>query len=481
MKRRTFLRNLGFQAAALTFGAGLASGAEKKKPNFVFFITDDISPQDLGFYGNQHVKTPNLDRAAKQSLVFDNAYLTISSCSPSRCSIITGRYPHNTGAPELHTPLPKQQHTFMQEFHNAGYYTALAGKNHMGRKESLGFDLVVDSRPSGSEKWMDVLKGRPKDKPFFMWFASHDAHRAWQINDKAPKYEREDVNIPPMMYDGPAARGNLAGYYHEVSRTDHYAGKVLEELKRQGELENTYFIYTADNGRPFIRCKNYMYDSGIKTPLLIKGPGVKQGRTDSLVSSVDYAATFLELAGLKKPETVQGVSFARTLSNHQHQSRDVAFAERNWHVYKLHERMVRTGDWLYIWNAYPGEYNVCGESSSYGFEDVKEFWKAAEEGKLTVNQMKVTKKEQPEEQLFNVREDPHQFCDRSKDPACKEIMNKMRSLLDRWKKQTGDSVPKNPTPDRGTLHHNGKMGKRGDFPGAANNATEINHPGPIKL
>ena len=100
-------------------------------PNFIFLITDDISPDDISVYGNKVVLTPHLEKIAAKGMVFDNAYLSISSCSPSRCSIITGRYPHNTGAPELHTKLPKDQITFVQKLREAGYHTVLSGKNHM--------------------------------------------------------------------------------------------------------------------------------------------------------------------------------------------------------------------------------------------------------------------------------------------------------------------------------------------------------------
>ena len=106
-------------------------------PNFVFFITDDISPDDLGIYGNTVVKTPNLDALAERGLVFDNACNVISSCSPSRCAIITGRYPHNTGAPELHSALPADQVTFVQKLREAGYHTMISGKNHMSKPEAL--------------------------------------------------------------------------------------------------------------------------------------------------------------------------------------------------------------------------------------------------------------------------------------------------------------------------------------------------------
>ena len=451
-----------------------------EKPNFIFFITDDISQDDLGCYGNTRVKTPNLDRIAEQGMVFDNAYLTISSCSPSRNSIITGRYPHNTGAPELHTVLPRDQHTFVQDLKEAGYYTLLSGKNHMGNPRQLGFIENSDSKPAGSEKWIEHLRNRPKDKPFFCWFASHDAHRGWQLNEKAPRYNLRDVLVPPMMYNGDATREDLTNYYHEVSRTDYYAGELIKELKAQGVAENTYFIYCADNGRPFPRCKNYLYDSGIKTPLIITGPGVKAGRTVSLVSSVDISATILELAGLDKPATVQGVSFAKILSDPYNKTRDYIFAERNWHVCQLHERMVRYGDWMYVWNAYPDRHNVCGETSDYQFPSSKELWEMADAGKLNDKQELVTLVPQPEHQLFNVKNDPYQFFNLADKPEYKNKLEQMQDLLKQWKEQTGDSVQKNPTKDVQELHGENRVKvKRGDFPGASNNAEKINNPGPV--
>lgn len=495
MNRRNFLRHAGILGIGLGLGAAGRLGAEPRDrlpsgqssaqapPNFIFFITDDISPHDLGCYDGTRIHTPNLDRIAKQGLVFDNACLTISSCSPSRCSIITGRYPHNTGAPELHTTLPESQHTFVRDLRRAGYYTVLAGKNHMGKPVPLGFETAVDSKPSGAERWIEILQNRPADRPFFCWFASHDAHHGWQINDKAPTYEPEEVPVPPMLYDGPLTRGDLVGYCHEVSRTDYYAGELMKELERQGIAENTYFIYCSDNGRPFPRCKTYLYESGIRTPLIIVGPGVKPGRTDSIVSSIDYAATLLDLAGLAKPDTVQGVSFRELFSNPRARTREVAFAERNWHVCQLHERMVRAGDWLYIWNAWPDRHNVCSESAAFSFPAAKELWSMAEAGRLTPGQMQLTLRPQPEEQLFNIKTDPDQFDNLASRPEHEETRRRMRSLLEEWKRQTGDSVPKNPTPDRQPLHEAGGNGtvQRGDFPGADNKAQTINHPGPIRL
>ncbi|QGJ69910.1 Hypothetical protein PBC10988_15990 [Planctomycetales bacterium 10988] len=456
--------------------------AKTEKPNFIFFITDDISPGDLSIYGNQKIQTPNLERLAQRGLVFDNAYLTISSCSPSRCSIITGRYPHNTGAPELHSSLPASQTTFVQTLKEAGYYTVLSGKNHMADPQQLGFEVSSDSKPSGSENWIRHLRERPLDRPFFCWFAAHDAHHAWQYDDKAPRFKADQVEVPPMLYDGPLTREELTGFYHEVSRTDHYAGELMKELEAQGIADNTYFVYCSDNGRPLPRCKTYLYESGIQTPLLILGPGIEAGRTDSLVSSLDFSATFLDLAKVKKPETVQGVSFAPILEDPTQQIRTVAFAERNWHVYQAHERAVRTGDFLYIWNGMPQNHNVSAESSVPTFPAAKELWEMSKAGKLTAAQNLLTQVPQPEEMLFNVTDDPHQFHNLAENPEFATTLREMRSLLKQWKEETGDSLPSKPTPSRQPLHKSvRKSPPFGEFPGAANDATTINHPGPVTV
>ncbi|GAB5441294.1 MAG: sulfatase [Fuerstiella sp.] len=454
------------------------------RPNFVFIITDDISPDDLAVYGNTFVPTPNLQRMAESGLVFDNAYLTISSCSPSRCSMITGRYPHNTGAPELHTSLPTDQRTFVRQLQEAGYHTVLSGKNHMGKPAELGFDESYDARPAGSEKWVQHLKDRPRDRPFFCWFASHDAHYDFRINDKAPTFDPAQIEVPPMLFDGPGTREMLSGYYHEVARTDHYVGQVLDELQRQNIADNTYVIYCSDNGRPFPRCKTYLYESGIQTPLLITGPGIQAGRTDSLVSSIDVSATILELADVPIPDTVQGRSFQKVLADPHAVTRHVAFAERNWHVFQNHARAVRCGNWLYIRNAFPERHNLSGESATFKYAAVKELWEAAEAGQLPPHVALLTKPTQPAEMLFHVVDDPHQFHNRVNDSEAQDQLNVMRGLLEQWVQSTGDSVPNNPTPDRQPIHSNNKQSpdfRRGDFPGADRNATQLNAPGPVQV
>jgi arylsulfatase len=451
-------------------------------PNFILFITDDISWDDLGCYGSKVAKTPHLDQMAKQGMRFNNAYLSISSCSPSRCSLISGRYPHNTGAAELHTTLPADQPVFPEALQAAGYYTVLSGKHHMGKAVNRGFNKVSGGKGPGKEEdWVPILKDRPKDKPFFFWFASSDAHRGWKINKDAPTYKPEEVEVPPYLYDGPVTRKDLAAYLHEVSRTDYYMGQLRKELKKQGIEKDTYIIYMADNGRPFPRCKTRLYDSGIRTPFLIARPGtIKPAVTDSLISSIDISATILELAGAKKDERIQGVSFAAILQNPKATVRDYVFAEHNWHVFQAHERMVRWRDWVLIRNGYPERQNLCMEGDP-SHPAGAELWKMEAAGKLNKDQRDIFLKPRPTLELYDLRTDPHQLRNLIANKKHAPMLSDLIRVLDLWAEDTGDTVPKNPTNDRQDAHgKRAKNHKRGAMPGEERGATKINHPGPVR-
>ena len=182
--------------------AVVANGDER--PNVILFIADDVSWNDYGCYGNEAARTPHIDRLAENGLRFTEAYLTASSCSPSRSSIVTGRYPHNNGkAAELHLPIHGDLPWFPTLLRDAGYYTAIVGKHHMksapGGKHSTDkpFDLV-DGGPRARQlgrhaKWVQTVKERPQEKPFFLWFAAYDAHRGWD----ADKQWKADEYGPP--------------------------------------------------------------------------------------------------------------------------------------------------------------------------------------------------------------------------------------------------------------------------------------------
>ena len=488
--RSHVLRLCTMAATGLAISLQLATAkTDSSRPNIILIIGDDISFNDFGCYGHPHIRTPHIDGLAADGLRFTNAYLTTSQCSPTRCSLITGRYPHNTGAPELHTGLPEGQVMFPALLKQSGYYTVAAGKWHMGKYARSAFDKVVGGGAGGEELWVQSLQQRPKDQPFFMWLASYDAHRPWQADKKGKPHTPEDAVIPPFMVDTPGTRIDLASYYDEIQRLDRCTGEIVSELKNQGVYENTIILFMADNGRPFPRCKTRLYDSGVKTPLVIHWPGQgglkQQGKvSESLVSSIDLAPTILELAGIKAPPSFQGVSMSPLLADPQSTIRKYVFAEHNWHAQIAHERMIRRGDYVYIRNAHPQLPQIIALKSAH--PNLDQLREMAKNGKLTQPQMDPFLHPRPAEELFHVGDDPHQINNLAGNPERRPIMQEMRKLMDQWQLETGDTVPTldQATPDR----YDRSTGKRisgkggrpnpGVTPGETRGAAKINHPGP---
>jgi arylsulfatase A-like enzyme len=429
------------------FSCGRPQPEDPKQPNFIVFIADDAAWNDCGPYGNHKIKTPNINLLAEEGVVFNNAFLTTSSCSPSRCSILTGRYPHSTGAPELHMQLPASQLLFAGELQKAGYFTAVAGKYHIGPKRPE-FDTIYGGAPSGCEYWVEALQNRPKDKPFFLWLAAIDPHRSYRPGIIPEPHRPEDVIVPPYLPDNDSTRKDLALYYDEISRMDSYIGQVMYELKNQGVDENTLIIYMTDNGRPFPRCKTRLYDSGIKTPFIVRWPEkIKKGTTNALVSSIDIAPTFCELAGAGTSETFQGVSFVPVLEDYSKETRKYIASEHNWHDYQAHERAVRNHQYLYIRNAFP-HLNASPPADAVRSITYQEMVNRYNEGHLNENQLDCFVKPRPSEELYDVVNDPHQLHNLAGNTDYEGALNDMQKLLDNWMAESGDEVPENPTPDK---------------------------------
>ncbi|MCL3781152.1 heparan N-sulfatase [Prolixibacteraceae bacterium JC049] len=457
------------------------------RPNIVILIADDISRDDFGCYGHPVIKTPNIDRLSKGGIKFTNAFLTASSCSPSRSSIITGRYPHNTGACELHAPLAKNQVAFPLLLKQAGYYTAQAGKWHFGESKVSGVAVSAFNRtggssadgggPSGAEMWVPYLKERPKERPFFMWFAAHDAHRGWDKKNTF-NYSPENVIVPDYMVDNHQTRKDLAAYYKEVSRFDYYVGKVIDELKQQKVLDNTLVIVMADNGRPFPRDKTRLYDSGIITPFIVHFP--KEIETtnqvcESLLSVIDIAPTITELAGVKPSEMFQGKSFRTLLHHPDKEFRDYVFAEHNWHDYKAYERMVRTKQFLYIENGLPEQANI-GAADVLNGGAGKALLMGMQKQCLNEIQKKPFLIPQPQVELYNCIDDPNQFKNIAGQEDSKSIQKKLKRILSQWQRKTKDTQPKQLTPDwydRKTMKPLKCKGQRGIMPGSEKKAEEV--------
>ena len=476
-------------------------------PNAIFIIADDISFDDIGCYGNPKARTPNIDRLAARGLRFEEAYLTASSCSPSRSSIITGRYPHNNGrASELHQPIAAHLPWFPRLLREAGYHTGLVGKNHMttdtpaeGESPPPPAFAIEDAGKTegnhgGHATWVETLRQRPKDKPFFFWFAALDAHRAWDADDEwieaeyGPKHRPEDVRVPPYLIDDAETRQDLASYYNEVSRFDHYIGRVVAELEAQGVLEDTLIFIAADNGRAFPRAKTRLHDSGMKTFLVAHWPkGIaKPGSVcSSLVSVIDLAPTYLEAAGVARPDTFQGVSLLPLLKDPSAVVRRHAFSEHNWHDYEAHGRAVRSEGFLYIRNERP-QWPWQGPADAVRSPSFVALKAAREAKALTKAQADVFLAPRPAEELYRTAVDPEQLENLADNPDYASTKARLSALLDQWMDETGDDVPAELSRDAfdretgNSIARKGKAKKdyRGTPPGWNRNAARLNAPGP---
>ena len=473
-------------------------------PNVILFIADDVSWNDYGCYGNTAARTPNIDALAAQGMRFDRAFLTASSCSPSRSSIITGRYPHNNGkAAELHKPISGHIPWFPELLRKAGYYTALSGKHHMtstapkkgADARPVAFDHVDGGRSKensgGHANWVSVVENRPLGKPFFFWFAAYDAHRGWDadrqwdVDSYGAMHKPEDVVVPPFLSDDSETRQDLASYYNEVTRFDYYIGAVVSELKKQNALDNTLLFVMADNGRPFPRAKTRLHDSGMKTALVAHWPrGIKKtGSTDSLVSAIDLAPTVLSVAGCKVPPTIQGLSMVPLLQNSTEVIRNYAFSEHNWHDYEAHGRSVRHGDYLLLRNYRP-YLPWQGPADSVRSASHQKLLALRETGGLNAAQQDVFLAPRPTVELYNFHTDPHQLNNLAGNPELAATQKKLNVVLDRWMDETADSVPAVISPD--TFHReSGDPLSKPDVtaavvmtPGEDRNADRVNLPGP---
>ncbi len=458
---------------------------ELRAPNILIFIADDVSFNDLGAYGNRAVSTPNIDRLASQGMLFTRAFLTTSSCSPSRASILSGRYPHNTGAPELHMPLPGSVATLAGQLKAHQYFTGASGKWHLGPEAKKDFHAVYDTEigPGGEDRWLELVNQIPDGKPFFLWMASLDAHRGWGENPFDGSAKLENALLPPYLVPDSATVADFGHYYDEIARFDHYVGEVLKVLKAREMLENTLVFILADNGRPFPRDKTRMYDSGIQTPLIAyweSGPIPKGSRSDAMVSVIDLAPTISRLCGLLPLDSFQGMDFSEVLGNPEKEHRQFVFAEHNWHDYRAYERMVRTADFLYIENRTP-EGRMSSAADVHAGPAFQQLALGFQNGTLNPLQLKKFAQPNPRSELYAVRQDPHQLNNLVGDSAHLDLVRSLARKLREWQALTADSAPANLTGD----HYDFFTGQslfpdraydqidRGEIPGASGNAVSL--------
>lgn len=409
---------------------------EGENPNILVFVADDAGWRDFGTYGNESIQTPNIDALAEGGLQFEQAFLTTAQCSPSRISILTGLYPHATGAEDLHMPLPEGSRILPGYLSDKGYYAGHMKKKHYGPHADAQFDWYSQDLSEAFPKFLDSAE----DSPFFLWVGFVDPHRPY--GNAPAKHTPEDVIVPPYLADTPETRADIARYYDEIGRMDGQIGQFLQELERRKQRDNTLVIFLSDNGAPFPRAKGTVYDAGVKTPLIINWPNrIEAGsRYSGLTSVVDLAPTLLDLVDHPVPDTMQGESMLPVFFDQSVPGREFVFSERNWHDADEHIRSLRTDRYKLIQNAYihlpHGTPADIGGSASF-----RSLIQRKNEGTLTDAQAQLFTVPRPRIELYDLKEDPWEINNVAAHPDYWQKARELAKVLDGWIEETGDFPP----------------------------------------
>lgn len=426
------------------------------KPNIVFCMADDWSWPHAGILGDPVVKTPNFDRVATDGVLFENAFVSTPSCTPSRLSILAGQHHWRLREGDsLGGSLREEYDVYTELLQAAGYRIGRFGKGVWPSKHTF---RKRDSFGERFRSFDEFLEDRQLDEPFCYWHGGQDPHRPYEQGVGAKSgMKLSEVRVPACLPDNETVRSDVADYLWEVQRFDREVGEILSRLEAMGELENTIVVVSGDNGMPFPRCKATLYDLGTRVPLAIRwGAKVKGHRSVSdFVSLCDLAPTFLEAAGLSPSDPMTGHSLmpllASTTSGQIDPTRTFALTGMEKHVYSYPSRAIRTKDFLYIGNFDPDSWptgEVKGNNPEYDF--AKTSW-PTETGAFSFNIdpspskqfLRLHRRDQQisplaalsfgqhvKEELYDLNADPDQLHNVATDRSYRKAKRRLRRQLD---------------------------------------------------
>ncbi len=428
-------------------GGVIAARAAAARPNILWILAEDIS-QHLGCYGEPLVRTPNLDRLAREGARFTNAIMPSPVCSPSRSALLTGVYATSIGAHNHRTflkkPLPAPVRLVTDLFREAGYFTVLCGGKDKKSSKGLGAlgsgktDLnFVAEKPFDGYNWDQC----PAGKPWFAQLSLSETHSGpgWEQAAKAAnRVDPEKVKLPPYYPDHPVARQDYATYLTAIQIMDGLVGQVVQRLTEERQLDNTLILFSGDNGSGLFRGKQFLYEGGIGVPLIARWPGHIAAGTvrDDLVGGLDFAPTSLAAAGIAAPPYLVGRDFLNPASREPEYL--VATRDRC-DIATERMRCIRERRWKYIRNFLPAipymQRNPYKERDYPTWNLVK---KLKAEGKLNAVQALFAADAKPVEELYDLQNDPHEIRNLAEEPAQKQRLVTMRRRLDEWVAKTGD-------------------------------------------
>jgi len=439
-------------------GAIAARGAPSR-PNIVFFLADDHGVDFVGCYGNRAVHTPNIDALAAQGTRYDRVFAGSPTCSPSRAAMFTGLYPSRNGTMGNHTNCKPGVKCVADYLSPLGYRTVAANKTDVRPPSVFDWELLPATLPKNpnfkrlyrfegldTSKVDAFLASHTKehpDQPVCLLIGESSPHVLWEKNRD---FDPAKLPIPPFMVDTPKTRTALANYYQEIATADRHLGEVMESLKKYRMDQNTLLIYTADQGPEWPHCKWTCYDTGLRVPFVARWPGViKAGATNgALISLIDLMPTFVEVAGGKAPEGLDGRSFLDVLKN--------GTATYDPYVYASHtgdgdmnvspQRCVRDSRYKYILNLHPERKWTTHFTKVEGIPDShRDVYKTWEEKAATdpaTAKLMKTIEWHSREELYDTQTDPYELNNIAGDERMAGKLDELRGKLKEWMEAQGD-------------------------------------------
>ncbi|MGA1531003.1 MAG: sulfatase [Kiritimatiellia bacterium] len=442
--------------------------ADSGQPNIILLLSDDHSYPNLGCYGDQTARTPNLDRLAAQGMRFDRAYTAAPQCVPSRASIMAGRHPVDIDMSRFSASMEMTIPTFAETLSDHGYYSAVMGRDHHIGNGRHRYDFFQSNNWNRKQfgdpvKILDEINQKRDVQPLLLWVIFHEHHRnlmpfkqpVWDWEPEIWRPDSSDINLPPDFPDFPSLREDLCDFYSVLYTLDQRVGRIMKKLEDMNLSDNTIVVFIGDNGAAMLRGKGTLYERGNHVPLIVRWPVRVQpgGHTDNLISGVDLAPTLLAAAGVDIPREMTGRSFLPLLTGKgDYQPNEAIFAQRGAHGYSLpHDTMaldlgrsITTPKYRLIYNAlWDRPYlPVDMADKHYRVRCWFDMVELEEKGELGEPFSTLYfRKERPMFELFDLEEDPYELNNLAGKPEYEDLEKDLKKQLAQWMVRDRDFLP----------------------------------------
>jgi N-sulfoglucosamine sulfohydrolase len=416
------------------------TAVEAASPNLLLIIADDCTYRDMEVYGGQ-AKTPHLLRLAGEGMKFTRCFQAAPMCSPTRHCLYTGLYPVKSGAYPNHTMAHDWVRSIAHYLQAAGYATHLSGKTHISPKSVFPFEYSGDENPDPAVFEKVLKDSTATGRPFLFIAASHEPHTPWNQGDPSA-YPPASLKLPPVLVDAPDTREGFSKYLAEITYFDSQVGRLVGLLDESSQRDRTLVIVLSEQGNSFPFAKWTCYDAGLASACIARWPGkVKPASvSDALIEYVDVVPTFLEAAGVARPEILDGRSFLPVLTGAATTHKTQVFGlqtTRGIHHGSEHFgiRSVRDSRYRYIRNLTP---EVTFANAATQDPMFKTWEKMAAAGDANARRLVQDYQHRPAEELYDCETDPWNRRNLIADEKLAAVRDELRSKLDAWMRQQGD-------------------------------------------